>query len=102
MENLDQIKYDQALQRVKRIKGFYSHLLVYVLINTAIVIVNYQSLDANESFFTLKVFSTPLFWGIGLLAHGLSVFMPTILLGNEWEEKKIKELMEKQKNSKWE
>lgn len=102
MENLDQLKYDQALKRVKRIKGFYTHALVYVAINIAIVIANYQTLDANESFFSLKIFSTPVFWGIGLLAHGLSVFMPTMLLGKDWEERKIKELMEKQKNSKWE
>ena len=29
----DEIKYQQALKRVKRIKGFYTHLMVYVVIN---------------------------------------------------------------------
>lgn len=102
MENFDQIKYDQALKRVKRIKGFYTHLVIYIVINIIILISNYQQLGPNESFFGIRMFSTPIFWGIGLLAHGLSVFMPTILLGKDWEEKKINELMEKQKNNKWE
>ena len=102
MENLDQLKYDQALKRVKRIKSFYTHFVVYIVINIALIISNYQQLEPNESFFSLRIFSTPLFWGVGLLAHGLSVFMPTMLLGKDWEEKKINELMEKQKNNKWE
>jgi hypothetical protein len=36
------------------------------------------------------------------VAHGLSVFLPSMILGENWEEKKIKELMEKEKNNKWE
>ncbi|RZJ51219.1 MAG: 2TM domain-containing protein, partial [Chryseobacterium sp.] len=39
----------------------------------------------------------PFFWGIGLAAHALSVFLPTFVLGRDWEEKKIKELMDKNK-----
>lgn len=103
MENLDDIKYQTALKRVKRIKGFYTHLMVYIVINFALFIVNYQNLGPNEDFFGLRLFSTPIFWGIGVLAHGLSVFMPTWFLGKDWEERKIKELMEKQKSdNKWE
>ena len=37
------------------------------------------------------------FWGIGLVAHGLSVFVPQFVLGKDWEERKIRELMEKNK-----
>lgn len=35
--------------------------------------------------------------GVGLAAHGLSIFLPTMILGSDWEEKKIKELMDKNK-----
>ncbi len=66
-----------------------------------IFIVNIQHLDAGENIFSFKNFSTAFFWGIGLLAHGLSVFLPTMILGNDWEERKIKEIMNKE-NSKWE
>ena len=34
----EQIQYEKALKRVKKIKGFYTHLLVYVVINLMIVI----------------------------------------------------------------
>jgi uncharacterized integral membrane protein len=102
MENYDEIKYQEAAKRVKKIKGFYTHLTVYIVVNTMIIIVNVQNLDEGESFFKFKTFSTALFWGIGLAAHGLSVFLPSLIMGKDWEEKKIKELMEKEKNNKWE
>jgi hypothetical protein len=98
----EQVKYENAFKRVKKIKGFYSHLLVYIVINIMILIVNVQSLDKGESYISLKNFSTALFWGIGLAAHGLSVFGPNIVLGQNWEEQKIKELMEKEKLNKYE
>jgi len=36
------------------------------------------------------------------VAHGFSVFLPNWIFGRNWEEKKIKELMEKEKSEKWE
>ncbi len=96
----DEIKYQEALKRVKRIKGFYSHLMVYVVINVMLLIVNNN--NSTENFWRWQTFSTVLFWGIGLLAHGMSVFMPALLMGKDWEERKIKELMEKEKQNKWE
>ena len=67
-----------------------------------IVIMNIQDLEPGESYFKLENFFTAFFWGLGLLTHGLSVFLPNILLGSNWEEKKIKQLMEKEKQNKWE
>lgn len=95
-------KYYEALKKVKRIKGFYTHAMVYVIINIMIVIINVQNMEVGESYFRMQNMTTLLFWGIGLLAHGLSVFLPGMILGNNWEERKIKELMEKDKNNKWE
>ena len=88
MENYDEIKYQEAAKRVKKIKGFYTHLTVYIVVNTMIIIVNVQNLDEGESFFKFKTFSTALFWGIGLAAHGLSVFLPSLIMGKDWERKK--------------
>ena len=99
MENnlIENERYERAAKRVKRIKGFYTHAVVYVVVNLMIVIVNIQNLDAGESYFQWQNFTTLGFWGIGLLAHGLSVFMPSIILGKNWEERKIKELMDNEK-----
>jgi hypothetical protein len=101
MENLDEIRYQEALKRVKKVKGFYTHLIVFVVINSMIIIGNYQQLNPGEDFLHWQTFSTFFFWGIGLLAHGLSVFLPSIVLGKDWEERKIKELMEKEKSNQW-
>lgn len=103
MNNLspDEIKYQQALKRVKRIKGFYTHLMVYVVINIGILIANYMS-NNPENFWRWEMFSTAIFWGVGLLAHAMSVFIPSLLIGKDWEERKIKELMEKENQNKWE
>lgn len=99
----EQIKYENAIKRIKKIKGFYIHLLVYIVINIMIIAVNIQNLETGESYFQFKNFFTAFFWGIGIVSHALSVFGPDLFLGNDWEEKKIKELMDKEKSDqqKW-
>lgn len=94
-------RYDRARNRVKRISGFYRHLVVYIVINMMIIVVNIQQLGPHESYFQWQNFITLFFWGIGVLAHGLSVFMPYVVFGQHWEEKKIKELMEKERRNTW-
>ncbi|MBP9848985.1 MAG: 2TM domain-containing protein [Flavobacterium sp.] len=102
MNTQDEIKYQEALKRVKKIKGFYTHAIVYVIINIMIVIINIQNLNEGETYFQFKNFMTAFFWGIGLVAHGLSVFVPNWIMGQNWEERKIKEFMAKEKANKWE
>lgn len=93
----EQKRLERAKSRVKKIKGFYSHLLVYVVINIMIVIININNLEPGESYFQYKNFFTLFFWGLGLAVHGLSVFLPNMILGRNWEERKIKEIMEREK-----
>lgn len=96
-------RYDIAYKRVKRIKGFYVHLLVYVLVNTFILISIFnRSMIGDEVFWEWQTWNTVFFWGIGLVAHGVSVFGRNIFFGSNWEENKIQEFMDKDKNNKWE
>ncbi|MFD0991484.1 2TM domain-containing protein [Mariniflexile jejuense] len=99
MENnyLERDRYQRAAKRVKQITGFYRHALVYVVVNIMIIVINVQNLPEGESYFQWHNFITLIAWGIGLLAHGLSVFTPRFILGKDWEERKIKELMGKDK-----
>lgn len=101
--NEEEAKYFEAYKRVKKVKGFYTHAIVYLVINIMIVIINIQDLKPGESYFQIHNFFTAFFWGLGLLAHGLSVFLPNMILGNNWEERKIQELMEKERSNqnKW-
>jgi len=99
MENInkDDIRYQEAERKVKKIKNFYVFMFIYFAVNIFILFLNYRGLKPDETIWQLKYFSLPLFWGIGVIGYGMSVFLPGFVLGNKWEEKKIKELMEKEK-----
>ncbi|SDR88527.1 2TM domain-containing protein [Gramella sp. MAR_2010_147] len=97
----ENISYKAAHKRVKDIKGFYIHLLVYLFINTAIFVVNTQDEGFVNGLTQLSNYTTIFFWGIGLFAHWASVFGPGFLFGKKWEEKKIQELMDKDKKQIW-
>ena len=96
-------QYYLAYKRVKRIKGFYVHLLVYVLVNLFILARKYYE-KGSVDFYDWDTFSTPIFWGIGIIAHASSVFGKDLFFGDNWEEKKIQEFMDKEKSkaSNWE
>ena len=95
----DKAAYEVAKKKVDKIRGFYIHLLVYTAINIMIIYANAQFLKPNESFFQFKIFSTAFWWGIGLLAHGVNVFAMDLIFGQNWEERKIREIMEKERQN---
>ena len=100
-DNFDE-RYADAQKRIRRLKGFYSHLMAYLTVNILIVFLNINNLEPGESYFKFENFFTAFFWGIGLFAHGVSVFGHHLIFGKKWEERKIKEFMGKEKQDKWE
>jgi hypothetical protein len=100
--NLEEQKYIRAKKRVKSIRGFYSHLAVYLGVNLLLVILRIISDESLEILWDWTTYNTAIFWGIGLLFHALNVFGMGFILGNDWEERKIKELMDKDKKQYWE
>ncbi|WP_163408309.1 2TM domain-containing protein [Flavobacterium ajazii] len=101
--------FEIAYKKVKRIKGFYSHLKVYLIVNAIIIISNinrdFIGNRFNDSGLSdWHTYSTALFWGIGLLIHAFTVFGPDLFFGAEWEQKKIQKYMDKesQNTNKWE
>ncbi|SEN87401.1 2TM domain-containing protein [Flavobacterium sp. CF108] len=102
--------YNIAYRKVKRIKGFYSHLKVYLIVNAIIIISSLNSRGFIGSHFEIRgfrdweIFSTAFYWGIALAIHAFSVFGPDLFFNKEWEDKKIKKYMEKevQNKNKWE
>jgi hypothetical protein len=86
-------KYFQAKRQVGKIKDFYRHLTIYSLVIISLATINLSTSPEYLWFFW------PLFWwGIGLVFHGMKVFNYMPFLGVNWEEKKIDELMENEKN----
>lgn len=103
-KNFESDSYKAAQKRVKDIKGFYIHLLVYVLVNLFIITGSSWRNGFFEGFLDPGNYVTAVFWGIGVLAHWASVFGSNLFLGRKWEERKIKEYMdqEKQERKRWE
>lgn len=89
MDNQDE-QYRQARRHVRQLRGFYIHLAVYVLVNVGLLTLNL--LCGRPYWF----FWPTAGWGIGLLAHGLSV-AGWRFLGREWEERKIREHLDRGK-----
>ena len=89
------LAYKAAKKRVKDIKGFYLHLTVYLFINIVIFFVTTRDSGWMNGLDDISNFFTAFFWGIGLAAHWVSVFGPNIVFGKKWEERKIKEIMDK-------
>ncbi len=86
--------YIKAHRRVKEIKEFYSNLMSYLIVVPFLIFINYYT------YWGFQWFWFPLFgWGIGVTIHGFTVFG----YGTSWEEKKIQEIMEKEKknNKNW-
>ena len=110
MENYNEEKYKRAKKRVKQVKDFYTHLIVYLTVNIFLLIMHvsvFQNGELHLEYPTWTMFTTPFFWGIGLLFHGLYVFQDGIKLFRKWEERKMKEYMEQEendfkRNNKWE
>ncbi len=86
----EQTRYQEAKKRVEDIKGFYYHLVSYIVVNGFLVILNL--LTSPEYFW----FIWPILgWGVAIVIHAFSVF--SNFWGKSWEERKIKEIMDKDK-----
>ena len=91
MENkyIEEQKYLKAKKKVKEIKGFYIHLTLFLLNTPIIIAVNLLTYPHFQWFW----FSV-LGWGAAVGIHAFLAFNEN-LLGKDWEEKKIRELMNK-------
>ncbi|WKK67232.1 2TM domain-containing protein [Lutimonas zeaxanthinifaciens] len=104
MENnyTEEERYRRAQKRVKEIKGFYWHLFWYLAVNIFLTFggtIRSLFVDGSMDFGNLNIgnFSVWFFWGIGIVGHWLHVFGMNIFFSRNWEERKIKEYMDKDK-----
>lgn len=85
----DDTAYYRAKKKVEALKGFYGNLISYCLVIPSLIFINlYFSSGFQWFWFPM------LGWGMGLFIHGFSV----LGYGASWEERKIRELMDKQDN----
>lgn len=84
----DSAAYKRAQKRVKEIKSFYMNLISYCTVSAFLIFINLFTSSRNHWFWF-----PVLGWGIGVASHAFQVFG----VGESWQEKKIREIMNKQK-----
>ena len=85
-------KYLRARKRVDELKEFYGSLIAYFLVIPFLIFVNYRT-SWHFQWFWFPMLG----WGLGLVVQAFKTFG----YGGDWEERKIRELMEKERNNKY-
>lgn len=100
-------KYIKARKKLDAIKGFYIHLIQYVIITILIISFKGRILDifiakGIENPETLQwmewnILAIPIIWGLVLLIMGLSLFVFKSNKIKNWEERQIQKYLESDK-----
>jgi hypothetical protein len=91
--NEENSAYLRAKKRVEELKGFYGNLTSYCFVIPSLALINYYT------YWDHKWFVYPMLgWGLGLTFHAFGVFG----YGKSWEERKIQEILNKDKTNNWE
>jgi hypothetical protein len=81
----DDAAYREVRERVRALRAFYQHLIVYASVISMLFLINLAS--SSDWWIQWPAMG----WGLLVVLHG--VFSNTRLLGPAWEEKRIAELM---------
>ena len=85
-------KLERAKRQVAAIKGFYTHVFVFVVVMVGLFVLNLALKYWADSPWWVQ---WPLLgWGIGVGAHALAVFGHASKRVANWEQRKIRQLME--------
>ena len=90
----DDPAYEAALERAEMLQGYYTHLLVYVVVNAGLFLINLFTRGDDGSWW----FYWPLLgWGIGVAIHTMVVFGG--VFGEGWKRRKADELYRRAQHS---
>lgn len=87
LSNKESISYQRAAKRVKELKEFYGNLTSFCLVIPFLAALNLLTAPGYWWFLWPM-----LGWGIGITFHAVNTFG----IGKNWEENKIRELMEQE------
>ena len=79
------VEEEQAIIYVRDIKGFYTHLIIYIA-----VVGGLFALNITRSPNHLWAIWPAIGWGIGVLFHALNVYEVFNVFGVDWEKRQIK------------
>lgn len=73
-----------AFRYARKLRGFYIHLIQYVVVITILCVINFASGSHK-----VWVIWPALGWGIGILVHAASTFEVLPFLGAGWERRQV-------------
>lgn len=90
-----------AKNRVEKLRKYYVHLIVYLVGNLLIsgVKVSFalsEGASLYDAIFNLNTFAVWIIWGIFVVIHTFNVLGLPLLLGYDWESKKLERFMEEE------
>lgn len=91
METTDRFRYLRARDKVEALKKFYRNLTLYLLFASVVGLMHYVTSPWPLTGFVWGVAG----WGIGLAFQAFRIFGVAWLFGPDWETRKIKAFMEK-------
>jgi transcriptional regulator with XRE-family HTH domain len=77
-----------ALAKVRKIKGFYMHVIQYVLIVAFLALVNFLTSPGR-----IWVQWAAIPWALALALHGLRVFDKIPFLNGDWERRQVEKFL---------
>ncbi|GAB2884057.1 2TM domain-containing protein [Microbulbifer echini] len=83
-------KEREAIEHVRKLRGFYQHLITYLVIVSGLILANL--ILAPEYLWSLWA---ALGWGVGITSHAIRTFKPFSIFGPEWEKKQVEKRMGK-------
>ena len=92
--NYENSNYVHAKKRIKKLKDFYGSLAAYIIIMPFLVFINLKT-GTGVYWFWFPMFG----WGVGLAFQAYEVFGANKYFGKSWEDRKMKEFMEEDKQN---
>lgn len=71
----DDSAVELAREHNKKVRDFFYHLMVYVLVNALLVVIDLRGGETSQTVFGLDwAYWVILFWGFGIIGHGIYVY----------------------------
>ncbi|MFC0605438.1 2TM domain-containing protein [Winogradskyella pulchriflava] len=89
--------YIEAKRKVRRIKVFYLHLVLYLIV-VALICYNFYIMEGPYTKIITGLNITVLvFWTIAIILNAVRVFKGRLFFKKSWEDRKIEEIVNKDK-----
>jgi 2TM domain len=99
MEDLhEKASFERAKNKIERIKGLYTHLLIFITVNLLTLIAKLIGFGMHPSAWNNCLKGTLIIGSLSLLANAAYVYGPAILNKKGWEERKMQEFLRQEQH----